>query len=129
VVAVALEDALPAEQPGRAMADGHAADELSERDLEVARLVASGLSNPAIAGGLFVSVATVKTHFSHILSKLGLQSRVQLANWVTAHGLQRADAGRAVAVWVRDDSASGRAPSGLLRGYYRFAGVRMAGAR
>jgi predicted ATPase/DNA-binding CsgD family transcriptional regulator len=81
VVAVALEDALPA--------DGHAptataayADELSERELEVARLVASGLSNPAIAAELFVSVATVKTHVSHILSKLGLQSRVQLAKWV-----------------------------------------------
>ena len=50
--------------------------------MEVATLVASGLSNPAIAAELFVSVATVKTHVSHILAKLGLDSRVQLANWV-----------------------------------------------
>jgi predicted ATPase/DNA-binding NarL/FixJ family response regulator len=85
VVAVALEDALPADQPGRAMADGHDADELSDRELEVARLVANGLSNPMIAAELFVSTATVKTHVSHILSKLGLDSRVQLANWIAAH--------------------------------------------
>jgi DNA-binding CsgD family transcriptional regulator len=49
--------------------------ELSERELEVARLVASGLSNPAIASALFISVATVKTHVSHILAKLSLDSR------------------------------------------------------
>ena len=55
---------------------------LSARELEVARLVGDGLSNPAIAADLFVSVATVKTHVSHILGKLGLDSRVQLASWL-----------------------------------------------
>lgn len=50
--------------------------------MELARLVASALTNPAIAAELFVSVATVKTHVSHILTKLGLDSRVQLANWL-----------------------------------------------
>jgi non-specific serine/threonine protein kinase len=64
--------------------------ELSARELEVARLVADGLSNPAIAAALFVSVATVKTHVSHILAKLGLDSRTQLARWVAAHDLGRA---------------------------------------
>ncbi len=59
--------------------------ELSERELEVARLVASGLSNPAIASALFISVATVKTHVSHILAKLSLDSRAQLASWVAGH--------------------------------------------
>jgi non-specific serine/threonine protein kinase len=58
---------------------------LTQRELEVARLVAEGKSNPAIAEALFVSTATVKTHVSHILQKLALDSRVQLANWVTAH--------------------------------------------
>jgi predicted ATPase/DNA-binding CsgD family transcriptional regulator len=58
---------------------------LTARELEVARLVADGLSNPAVAATLFVSVATVKTHVSHILRKLGLESRTQLAGWVAAH--------------------------------------------
>ncbi len=84
VVAAALEDALPAS--GRPAADGHeVGDELSDRELEVARLAANGMTNPAIAADLFVSVATVKTHVSHILGKLGLQSRVQLANWLAAN--------------------------------------------
>jgi DNA-binding NarL/FixJ family response regulator len=61
--------------------------ELSARELEVARLVAGGLSNPAIASALFISVPTVKTHVSHILTKLGLDSRVQLASWVAGHDL------------------------------------------
>ena len=61
--------------------------ELSGRELEVARLVAGGLSNPAIASALFISVATVKTHVSHILAKLGLDSRVQLASWAAGNDL------------------------------------------
>jgi DNA-binding NarL/FixJ family response regulator len=51
----------------------------------VAVLIASGLSNRAIATELFLSVATVKTHVSHILDKLVLDSRVQIAAWVASH--------------------------------------------
>ena len=84
VAALALEDLEPAS--GHAPAAGSEdAFELSARELEVARLVADGLSNPAIAARLFVSRATVKTHVSHILRKLALDSRVQLASWVATH--------------------------------------------
>ncbi len=84
MVALALDDALPATSREAGVAVDNAL-ELSPRELEVARLVADGLSNPAIASTLFVSVATVKTHVSHILQKLALDSRVQLASWVAAH--------------------------------------------
>ena len=51
--------------------------ELSERELEVFRLIARGLSNAEIGQELFISETTVKTHVTHILSKLDLRDRVQ----------------------------------------------------
>ena len=57
---------------------------LSKRENEVAQLLARGLSNREIADRLFLSERTVDNHVHHILAKLGFDSRVQIATWVTA---------------------------------------------
>lgn len=54
---------------------------LSARELEVAGLVAEGLSNKAIAAQLQLSVRTIESHVRHALIKLGLANRTQLATW------------------------------------------------
>ena len=59
------------------------AAELSRREREVAQLLAKGLSNREIAQRLFLSERTVDNHVHHILDKLGFDSRVQVATWLT----------------------------------------------
>jgi len=57
---------------------------LSRRELEVARLVAQGLTDREIAAELVISQRTAESHVQHILSKLGFRSRSQIAAWTAA---------------------------------------------
>jgi DNA-binding NarL/FixJ family response regulator len=70
------------------MADeGKGEQALSERELLVLRLVASGAGNQEIAEKLSISVNTVKTHLKNILEKLQLENRTQAATYALTHGL------------------------------------------
>jgi len=62
-------------------------EQLSEREREVGDLLAMGFTNRVIARQLGVSSATVSSHVSHILSKLGFRSRAQVAAWVVGRRL------------------------------------------
>jgi DNA-binding NarL/FixJ family response regulator len=81
--------------PDRTGAGGGAAaarpgpSSLTERELEVLRCLARGLSNLAIAAELGVSERTARTHVSNILAKLGLTSRTQAALYAVEHGFTR----------------------------------------
>jgi predicted ATPase/DNA-binding CsgD family transcriptional regulator len=63
---------------------------LTSREREVARLVAQGKSNRAIANELIVGISTVEAHISHIFTKLGFSSRAQIAAWAVDKGLDKA---------------------------------------
>jgi LuxR family maltose regulon positive regulatory protein len=60
---------------------------LSDREVEVLRLIDQGLSNPEIAAKLVLSIGTVKVHTHNIFSKLGVTSRTQAVNKARALGL------------------------------------------
>ena len=62
-------------------------DSLTPTELEVVRLAAAGLTNPAIGERLFISRGTVKTHLQHVFAKLGMHTRAELAAAAIRHGL------------------------------------------
>ena len=66
-------------------------DDLTERELEILRLIALGHTNAEIAGQLYLSVRTVETHRAHIQQKLRRTSRAELVRYALDHGLIGAD--------------------------------------
>jgi len=82
-----IEEFVRRPPPGGAVTDR--LEQLTDRELEVLTLIARGLSNSEIAGSLFVSGATVKTHVNRVLSKLDLRDRVQAVVFAYEHGLVR----------------------------------------
>jgi DNA-binding CsgD family transcriptional regulator len=89
----AVEYALALARPGGPSAgpappqDAGPADPLTPREREVARLITEGRTNREIAEALVISEWTVDTHVRHILTKLELRSRTQVAAWAVEHGL------------------------------------------
>jgi DNA-binding NarL/FixJ family response regulator len=80
-------------RPAPASAPGERFSELTSRELDILLQVARGLSNREIASTLFLSEATVKTHVTRILAKLGLRGRVQAVVLAYESGLVQPGAG------------------------------------
>lgn len=66
-------------------------DDLTEREIEVLRLIAQGLTNQEIADNLVISVPTVRTHINHLLSKLNLTNRSQAILYALRHNIASLD--------------------------------------
>jgi DNA-binding NarL/FixJ family response regulator len=96
LIAAEGEQRSPAEAVSFALADepeeawpGGPRRTVTRRELEVAALVAQGLTNRAIAGRLRLSVRTVDTHVDHVLTKLSFNNRAQLVAWAYESGLAK----------------------------------------
>ena len=91
VAAVVRPDSAPGPAPARAAerapASGQLPDELTQREAEVLKLIAAGLSNREIAERLVLSGATVKTHVNRIFYKTGARDRAQAVRYAYQHGL------------------------------------------
>ena len=93
-VALALGDMrrpeAEAHASGSVSSPARAAQPLSARELEVAALVAEGCSNKEIGDRLVITPGTARVHVAHILDKLGLRSRAQIAAWVASQWIDSA---------------------------------------
>jgi DNA-binding NarL/FixJ family response regulator len=87
MAAVAAREAQPSPPASPASHAAASPDDLTERELEVLRLIAAGLNNRQIADRLVISEKTVKTHVSSILGKLHVEDRTQAAVYALRHGL------------------------------------------
>ena len=99
----------------REVETGPLVEELTEREREVAGLLALGLGNEEIAATLFVSRNTVKTHLKHIYDKLGARSRTEAVARCIELGLLEEAVPAASAV-VRDDGARVNSADGPAEG-------------
>jgi predicted ATPase/DNA-binding CsgD family transcriptional regulator len=84
-IALALGESGQAEAASDAAGEG-ALGGLGRREVEVARLIAEGLSNKQIGARLFISERTVDSHVRSILNKLGFNSRARIAGWIARLG-------------------------------------------
>lgn len=69
-------------------AEGERVEQLSQREYEILRLVASGRNNKTIANQLFISEKTVKNHLTQIFKKLGVSDRVQATLFAVKHNIK-----------------------------------------
>ena len=83
LVSAAMSSPAPTAVPS----SGELPEGLSPREAEVLKLIAAGKSNREIAGELFVSEATVKTHINNLFAKAGLRDRAQAVHYAFTHGL------------------------------------------
>jgi len=87
-------------QPDHPPASHAAPGPLGQREADVARLVAAGLTNKQIGARLFISERTVDSHVRNILNKLGFDSRTQIAAWMAASDQLPAANGAGTSGWL-----------------------------